>query len=276
MIHNSIESWIQARDIALKAGKSIGFVPTMGALHEGHLSLLRRARSENDLVLLSIFVNPTQFDNPEDLKSYPSSLDRDIELARSVGCDHIILPTEATMYPDGYSYRVSESNFSKRLCGAHRPGHFDGVLTVVLKLFNIAKAHRAYFGEKDFQQLQLIRKMKEALFLDLEIRSCATLREADGLAMSSRNRRFSAEDRMRAPLFARTIAQSLVAKRSPQETKQELEHHGFRVDYVEDLDLQNTPPAAAEIRRLAAVFLGDVRLIDNMNLETAKQLAQKD
>ncbi len=258
--HRSIDSWTVARDLLLLDGKMIGFVPTMGALHEGHLSLIRRARAENDVVLLSIFVNPTQFDNPEDLKKYPSTLSQDIELAGANGCDHIITPNREVIYPDGYRYRVSETEFSKMLCGAHRPGHFDGVLTVVLKLFNIAKATRAYFGEKDFQQLELVREMTRALFLDLKVVGCPTLREADGLAMSSRNVRLSPSDRERAPLFPKILRESLADGESPGAARLKLEQLGFRVDYVEDHNLGT----ARERRRFGAVFLGPVRLIDNV------------
>ncbi len=262
--HRTFDSWIAARDGLFKAGKTIGFVPTMGALHEGHLSLIRKARAENDIVLLSIFVNPTQFDNPEDLKKYPSTLPQDIELASANGCDHIITPNKEMMYPDGYRYRVSEADFSKKLCGAHRPGHFDGVLTVVLKLFNIAKATRAYFGEKDFQQLELIREMARAFFLEVEVLACPTLREADGLAMSSRNVRLSSSDRERAPMFAKILRESLHDGDSAETARKRLEQLGFRVDYVEDLGL-GTPQVR---RRFGAVFLGDVRLIDNVTVST--------
>lgn len=263
--HSSLESWIAARRRILADGKSIGFVPTMGALHEGHLSLLKKAREQNDVVLLSIFVNPTQFDNKDDLAKYPVMLEKDIALANSVGCDHIITPDNEMMYPDGYRYRVSESDFSKVLCGAHRPGHFDGVLTVVLKLFNIARARRAYFGEKDFQQLELIREMARAFFLDLEVIGCPTLREKDGLAMSSRNLRLSAAERERAPTFAKTLITTLKNGESPDSARHKLQDLGFRVDYVEDHNLGNP----ATLRRFGAVFLGEVRLIDNVTKDSA-------
>lgn len=258
--HRSIESWLGVRDTLARNGKKIGFVPTMGALHQGHLSLIRRARAENDIVLLSIFVNPTQFDNPEDLLNYPSTLERDISLAGENGCDHVITPDRSMMYPDDYRYRVSESDFSKKLCGAHRPGHFDGVLTVVLKLFNIAKPTRAYFGEKDFQQLELVRKMVDAFFLDLKIVACPTLREPDGLAMSSRNVRLTPQERELAPMFAKVLSDSMSNAESTEVARQKLETQGFKVDYVEDA-MVGTPP---ERRRFGAVFLGSVRLIDNI------------
>jgi pantoate--beta-alanine ligase len=268
-LHKTLESWIEARGLIVGSGQTIGFVPTMGALHEGHLSLLRKARAENDVVLLSIFVNPTQFDNPEDLAKYPSTLEQDCDLAEANGCDHIITPNKDMMYPDGYRYRVTESEFSKKLCGAYRPGHFDGVLSVVLKLFNIAKSTRAYFGEKDFQQLELVREMARAFFLDVDVIGCPTLRETDGLAMSSRNVRLSPSDRERAPLFAKVLRDSLLQNKSAEAARAELEALGFRVDYIEDAMVGNP----FENRRFGAVFLGNVRLIDNMTVRSAKLLS---
>ncbi len=259
-IHDNLSSWMKVRDAAHAEGKSIGFVPTMGALHAGHLSLLKKAREKNDLVLLSIFVNPTQFDNADDLAKYPAMPEKDIQLAQSAGCDHVIMPNKEMMYPDEYRYRVSESSFSKVLCGAHRPGHFDGVLTVVLKLFNISGAARSYFGEKDFQQLELIREMALAFFLPIEVIGCPTLRESDGLAMSSRNLRLSENERAQAPLFAKVLNETLVSGASPAVARERLEQLGFKVDYVEDHELGSP----AKIRRFGAVFLGQVRLIDNV------------
>lgn len=258
--HTELSSWIAVRDTARATRKTIGFVPTMGALHEGHLSLLKKAREENDLVLLSIFVNPTQFENADDLAKYPTMPEKDIKLAESVGCDHVILPNKTMMYPDDYQYRVSESAFSKVLCGAHRPGHFDGVLSIVLKLFNISGAERSYFGEKDFQQLELIRGMARAFFVPIEVIGCPTLRESDGLAMSSRNLRLTTEERAKAPLFAKVLTETLREGASAKVAREKLESLGFKVDYVEDHDL-GTP---ARTRRFGAVFLGSVRLIDNV------------
>ena len=264
-VHSELNSWFLARRKILADGRTIGFVPTMGALHEGHVSLLRRARAENDVVLLSIFVNPTQFDNADDLGKYPVMLEKDIAIAASVGCDHVITPNREMMYPDDYRYRVSESSFSKTLCGAHRPGHFDGVLTVVLKLFNIAHATAAYFGEKDFQQLELIREMARAFFLDLKVIGCPTLREKDGLAMSSRNLRLSVDERAKAPAFAQVLNDSLSTGESSDAARKRLEDLGFRVDYVEDHSLGQPQT----LRRFGAVFLGQVRLIDNVGMENS-------
>jgi pantoate--beta-alanine ligase len=245
-----LESWLAKRAELRRQNKSIGFVPTMGALHAGHASLLERARAENDVVVLSIYVNPTQFDNKDDLKRYPVTIEKDRGVAARTGTDFILLPTYSDMYPDDYRYKVSEREFSSRLCGAHRPGHFDGVLTVVMKLLNLVQANRAYFGEKDFQQLQLINGMVEAFFLPTEIVPCPTLRESDGLAMSSRNLNLDMESRSKAPRFFQALQQST----SAEEAKLRLETDGFEVDYVEDI----------AGRRFGAVKIGGVRLIDNV------------
>jgi pantoate--beta-alanine ligase len=232
-------------------GAAIGFVPTMGALHAGHRALLERARAESDWVVLSIFVNPAQFDDPEDLGRYPRTLDADLALAEGVA-DAVLLPTAAELYPDDYRYRVTETTLSARWEGAQRPGHFDGVLTVVLKLLNLVRAHRAYFGEKDWQQLQLIRGMAQAFFIPTEIVPCATVRDAAGLALSSRNRRLSAAGRARAALFPAALR----GWSDPAAAAAGLREAGFAVDYIED---------HAGVR-LGAVRLEGVRLIDNVRL----------
>ena len=231
-------------------GHSIGFVPTMGALHAGHISLVERAVAENDRVVLSIFVNPTQYDDPDDLANYPRPLDRDLEMAAAAGAHAVYLPDFEDVYPDAYRFRVTEDAFSRHLEGAHREGHFDGVLTVVLKLFGIVRPDRAYFGEKDWQQLRLVRDMASTFFLDVEVVPCPIVREADGLAMSSRNARLTEEQRRRAPEFHRL----LVSGRPEEEIRSALEGSGFGVDYV----------ARHDGRVLGAVRLGNVRLIDNV------------
>jgi pantoate--beta-alanine ligase len=233
--------------------ESLGFIPTMGALHPGHLELVRRSRSENERTLVSIFVNPTQFNDPKDLENYPRTFEADLLELRRAGVDYVLFPQSAEMYLDDYRYRVSEEGLSRELCGAHRPGHFDGVLTVVLKLLNLAQAKRAYFGEKDFQQLELVRGMVEAFFLQTEVVSCPTVREEDGLAMSSRNARLSEIDRELASHFPKILRDSMTAR----EAHAALEAAGFGVDYVED----------RLGRRFGAVRLGEVRLIDNMSRE---------
>jgi pantoate--beta-alanine ligase len=241
----------RARMAALhREGRSIGFVPTMGALHEGHLSLIRRARNENDRVVVSIFVNPTQYDDPADLERYPRTLDADLERAEAAGADIVFHPAAAEVYRDGYRYRVTERELSRELEGRHRNGHFDGVLTVVLKLFTVIGADRAYFGEKDWQQLELVRGMVDALFIPTEIVGCPVVREPDGLAMSSRNVHLSPSERRLAPVFHRVLS----GGGAPSEMIAELEGAGFEVDYVE----------YRGGRVLGAVRIGNVRLIDNV------------
>lgn len=251
-IFKDLQAWRHVR-VSELGTSSIGFVPTMGALHQGHVSLLERARRESDIVVLSIFVNPTQFNNPNDLATYPSTLEADLRLAEKSGVDFVLLPDNEQVYPDSYRYKVSESEFSRELCGAHRPGHFDGVLTVVMRLFNLVQPHRAYFGEKDYQQLLLIKGMAESFFMNLEIVPCPTVREADGLAMSSRNVRITANGREKARIFPR-ILNSATSSATAQSL---LEQEGFLVDYVVD----------KENRRFGAVTIDGVRLIDNVELK---------
>ena len=249
--HHSLKNWRAVRDGADYAGRSVGFVPTMGALHAGHRALLARARAENERVVLSIFVNPTQFNDPSDLEKYPRTLEADLALAAGL-VDDVIVPPAADLYPDDYTYRVTEEKVSRELEGAHRPGHFDGVLTVVLKLLNTVQATRAYFGEKDWQQLRLVEGMVRALLLPVEIVPCPTEREADGLALSSRNRRLSHPARVRAAQFPLILRSA----RTPVAATEALRQAGFGVDYVED---------RAGVR-LGAVRIENVRLIDNVRL----------
>jgi pantoate--beta-alanine ligase len=197
-------------------------------------------------------VNPTQFDDPNDLSAYPRTLEDDVALLQADGADFVLVPAASDLYPDGYRYRVTETEQSRELEGAFRPGHFDAVLTVVLKLLQIAAADRAYFGEKDWQQLTLVQGMARAFFLPTAIIACPTVRESSGLAMSSRNRRLSDEGRRKAPDLHRVLSSASTAG----EAQRDLLADGFSVDYVED----------REARRLAAVRLGDVRLIDNVPL----------
>ena len=233
-----------------KEGRSIGLTPTMGALHDGHLSLIERAQSENDCVVVSIFVNSTQYDDPADLEAYPRTFEADLQKAESVGADVVVFPRSEVVYHDDYRFRVTESVVSRKFEGAYRAGHFDGVLTVVLKLFAIVRPDRAYFGEKDWQQYVLVRDMAAAFFLDTEIVPCPVVREPDGLAMSSRNIRLSEDERQLAPEFYRVLSSG----KAPGATREALERAGFGVDYVERW----------EGRVLGAVRLGKVRLIDNV------------
>lgn len=250
-IFERISDWNFERSELQNRGLSVGFVPTMGALHEGHLSLLERARAENDRVVLSIFVNPTQFDDPADLRKYPRTLEADVRLAEP-WVDAVLAPSAEEMYPDEFRYRVTEWSLSARAEGVHRPGHFEGVLTVVLKLFNLVRPRRAYFGQKDWQQLELVRGLVQAFFLPVEVIACPTVRDASGLALSSRNRRLSPTGLARAAVFPRILREAPDAAAAAERLRRE----GLQVDYVED---------QAGVR-LGAVRLEGVRLIDNVPL----------
>ena len=230
--------------------KKIGFVPTMGGLHNGHLSLVNKAKSENDITVVSVYLNPTQFNDKKDLETYPANFNDDCALLEKAGVDYLFAPTYPVMYPDDFKYKVIETDFSKTLCGAKRPGHFDGVLTVVMKLFNIVRPNNAYFGEKDFQQYKLLKGMIEAFFLDINIIPCPIVREDNGLAISNRNRKLSEKGLALAPKFHEILS----GKGSIEDKKEALEKAGFKVDYVEEFDG----------RLYGAVFLEDVRLIDNV------------
>jgi len=250
MINSVTEARRTFREIRSR-GHTLGFIPTMGALHAGHMSLVERAGSENDRVVVSIFVNPTQYDNPTDLESYPRTFEEDLANCEAAGVDIVLCPDDHEIYPDDYRFRVTESPYSEQLEGAHRKGHFDGVMTVVLKLLGIVRPDRTYFGEKDWQQLVLVREMAESFFLDTEIVPCALVREEDGLAMSSRNANLTPEERRIAPRFFRILRDG-----GPVDGMRKLlEEEGFEVDYVERSDG----------RVLGAVRLGKVRLIDNVN-----------
>lgn len=251
LLHTAEEARARFREISAE-GLSIGFIPTMGALHRGHLSLIERANVENDRVAVSIYVNPTQYDDPDDLANYPKPLEEDLEKAESAGAHLAFLPEFGDIYADGYRFRVSEHQLSRELEGAHRERHFDGVLTVVLKLLGIVRPDCAYFGEKDWQQLQLVRDMAQAFFLELDIVPCPIVREADGLAMSSRNARLTAEERQLAPEFHRVLSSGIPV----EDMGETLSDAGFDVDYVE----------RRGCRVLGAVRLGKVRLIDNVEV----------
>jgi pantoate--beta-alanine ligase len=231
--------------------KKIGFVPTMGALHKGHEKLLEQCKKENDLSILSIFVNPTQFNQEEDFLHYPKTFEEDLRKAQKLSIDLVFAPeSKAELYPDDYCYQVTELSFSKKLCGAYRPGHFNGVLTVVLKLLNLTQCHRAYFGEKDFQQLSLIRKMVTSFFLPIEIIGVPTVRNSEGLALSSRNQRLSPQGQE----LAAQAYHLLSTEPHPLECRRLLEAKGFSVEYLEDIDN----------RRYIAFYVENVRLIDNV------------
>jgi pantoate--beta-alanine ligase len=253
-IINSIDQYLGLRN-EINQG-STGFVPTMGALHEGHESLVKRSVKECDITVASIYVNPTQFNNADDLANYPDTLEKDVRILESLGTDYLFLPTFDEIYPDNFRYQIEESELSKHLCGAHREGHFTGVLTIVMKLLNIVDPDFAYFGEKDYQQYLLIKEMTEAFFMDVNIISCPTVREQDGLALSSRNQNLDICSRQKAPL----IHKLLTSNKSDCQISNQLADAGFDVDYI----------ATTNGRRFAAAFVGEkgkqVRLIDNVVL----------
>ena len=258
-----------------REGATIGFVPTMGYFHEGHLALMRRARELADKVVVSIFVNPIQFGPKEDFAAYPRDLERDAKLAEEVGVDLLFVPEAEEMYPSGYQTFVEVTELSKPLCGAKRPGHFRGVATVVLKLFNIVRPHLAVFGLKDYQQYLVIRQMVKDLNLDVEIVGHPIVREEDGLAMSSRNTYLSPEERKSATCLyqALVLAERRVreGEREAQRLKDELSrfilsHPHTRIDYIEFCDPETLAPVErleGETLLALAVFVGRARLIDN-------------
>lgn len=250
-LHRDVASWRAARGGAAFRDVRIGFVPTMGALHAGHASLLERARRENDRVVLSLFVNPTQFDDAADLSRYPRTLSADLALAGPFVTD-VLVPEADELYADGYRFRVTERDVSREMEGASRPGHFDGVLTVVLKLLNLVQPDRVYLGEKDWQQLELVRGLCRSFFLITEVVACPTVRDRDGLALSSRNVRLSAAGRARAARFPAILREAADA---PAAARQ-LAEAGLEVDYVTERGG----------RRLAAIRVDGVRLIDNVAL----------
>jgi len=243
-------------ELAARAPGSIGLVPTMGALHDGHLALLRAAREENDVVVMSLFVNPAQFAEDRDLARYPADEASDLERARAADVDLVFAPPRDEMYPPGFQTWVDVTELGSILEGRSRPGHFRGVATVVLKLFNVVRPTRAYFGQKDAQQVEVIRTVIRDLALEVELRVVPTVRDPDGLALSSRNALLSDEERRRALALSRALA-----TRDREQALAELAAaNGLDVDYVEVADFD--PPVLA-----GAVRVGSTRLIDNVVLE---------
>lgn len=274
---------MQQRAMAEKrAGRSIAFVPTMGYLHEGHLSLLEEGRRRGDVLVLSIFVNPTQFGQGEDFEDYPRDLERDQKVAARAGVDIIFAPGARDMYPSGYATYVDVEGITETLCGASRPGHFRGVTTVVTKLFTIVQPDSAIFGEKDFQQLAVIRRMTTDLNLPVEIIGMPIYRESDGLAMSSRNVYLSPAQRDQALVLSQSLreAKQLVASGLTDSAKLIGQVEAWlsaqpdaRIDYVRichRLTLDDQPEIDEDSVLLLAVFIGQTRLIDNVSLVTDK------
>lgn len=254
------------------AGETVGVVPTMGALHEGHLSLVRAARADCERVIVTIFVNPTQFNNPDDLAKYPRTEESDAALLATVGVDAIFAPMPDEVYPNGFATQVTVSGVSEPLEGAMRPGHFQGVATVVAKLFGMTMADRGYFGEKDWQQLQVIHRLVDDLNIPAVVVDCPTLRDADGLAMSSRNARLSEGARAKAPALYAAMMQAATDIRAGHgdaldRAVQTVLKAGFEtVEYIELRDAATLGDAqeGRSKRLLAAAWLDGVRLIDNI------------
>ncbi len=264
--------------IPRQSGKTIGFVPTMGALHEGHISLVTRCAEENDICVVSIFVNPTQFNNKNDLLTYPRTLDIDLGILKKSKCDFVFVPEVNEMYPEPDMRKFDFENLDIVMEGAHRPGHFNGVAQIVSKLFEAVKPDQAYFGEKDFQQLAIIRNMVKQLNLNIKIIGCPIVREPNGLAMSSRNARLSEEERKKASLISQTLfkAKELKKEKKVEELKEWMitainNESMLKVEYVDIVDgnsLQSISTWDETDFPMAcvAVFCGEVRLIDNISL----------
>jgi len=258
-------------------GKTIGFLPTMGALHDGHLSLAKESIAKNDITVVSIFVNPTQFNNPEDLEKYPRTEEKDIELLTSIGVDYVYLPTVADLYTEGEGAKSYDFGGIEHVMeGKFRPGHFDGVATVVSKLFRAVNPDRAYFGEKDFQQVRIIQEMVKQEQIDIEIVPMPIFRAETGLALSSRNMRLSEENLEAAPFIYQVLKEAVALKESgktPSEVKAFVEAtfnaSTFELEYFEITDEKTLQPittfnANEKARGFVVAYAGDIRLIDNI------------
>ena len=280
LLATEISSLKNIIDEQKQKASSIGFVPTMGFLHEGHLSLIKKAKAENDFVVASIFVNPLQFGIGEDYEEYPRDLERDAVLADSAGCDLIFSPAVNEMYPPGYATFIQVEGLTEGLCGASRPGHFNGVTTVVAKLFNLVRPDRAYFGQKDAQQAFVLIKMVEDLNMNLKIIVLPTVREPDGLAMSSRNKYLTAKQRKEAAVIYRGLKESKELINKGEKSTRVIKEHISRLvtqtghakeDYVEIVDCGELKPVSTikKGRYLIAVAFrfGKTRLIDNIIVE---------
>ncbi|WP_207433769.1 pantoate--beta-alanine ligase [Sabulibacter ruber] len=275
---SSLSDIRQHTEMLRQQGQRIGFVPTMGALHEGHLSLIRAAKSQNDVTVCSVFVNPVQFNNPEDYRLYPRLLDKDAEMLAQEGCDVLFAPVAEEMYRQKARLTFDFGELERVMEGAHRPGHFNGVATVVSKLFHLVKPHQAFFGQKDLQQFAIIQQLVLDLSFDLELICFPIIREEDGLAMSSRNRRLTPEQRSIAPKLyeALQLLRTKLQTSSVEEAKKETEAFlgqfpEIRLEYLEVVHAQTLQPVpevsgGTPVALCLAAFLGEVRLIDNLLL----------
>jgi pantoate--beta-alanine ligase len=269
---------------AREKNKSVGFVPTMGYLHQGHLSLIRKARNENDFLIVSIYVNPTQFGQGEDFNEYPRSKAKDIELCRREKADVVFAPEDKDMYPESFQTFISnEGNLSKNLCGLMRPGHFKGVCTVVDKLFNIVEPHTAYFGQKDFQQARIIEQMVKDLNKSIKIKILPIVRADDGLALSSRNEYLTSEERKKATVLYQSLKEAEKMIRSGIKDAELIKRKirdlmkgrkVKKIDYIEIVDalaLEKADRIKGEVLVALAVWIGKTRLIDNILIESKKE-----
>lgn len=280
LILETLRAVQQSLKTAIQTNKKIGFVPTMGALHEGHLSLITKAKETCDLVVASIFVNPTQFNNPADLDKYPRMPEEDAALLESVGCDFLFLPTTESIYPEGYEHlKMDLAPLDEVMEGKYRPGHFAGVIDVVSRLFDIVKPTHAFFGRKDFQQVMIIKYMTKKLNLPIEIVVGETIREQSGLAMSSRNLRLSEQQKQQATVIYETLSfgKEMAPFLSPQEVLIEmisiLEVSPLELEYLEIVDAETLLPLTdfwlPGATACVVAYCGEVRLIDNLELVTA-------
>jgi len=271
---------MRTRVLSVKDRKrSIGLVPTMGALHDGHISLIRSARKENDELVVSIYLNPTQFDNSDDFDKYPRQLNEDIEIIRKENADVVFAPCTEEMYPEGFCTHVTESRLSDALCGRVRPGHFNGVATIVTKLFNIIQPGRAYFGQKDYQQSAIIKRLVADMNMDIDILVCPIVRDEDGLALSSRNRRLDPDERQNAlcihgsltkarEMFASNIRDAKEIIEEMTSVIKKTEH--TKIDYISIVNadtLEDISSVNGKALTAVAVWIGNTRLIDNTILE---------
>ncbi|MEW5894522.1 MAG: pantoate--beta-alanine ligase [Candidatus Omnitrophota bacterium] len=278
-IISSISRLRKELDYERRRGRSIGFVPTMGALHEGHASLIRQCRRENDVVVISIFVNPIQFGPAEDFSAYPRQKQKDVQLAEQNGCDIVFHPDARQLLPSGFNTYVEVPQLSRGLCGASRPGHFRGAATIVAKFFNIINPHRAYFGQKDYQQLAIIKMMVADLNFPITIREVKTYRASDGLAMSSRNVYLSQDQRKEAPAIYHALQKARQKIRNGEVDAAKIKlmvkthitrNSSGKIDYVECVDAKELSPLKTIKGRCliaVAVFFGKTRLIDNILLQ---------
>ncbi len=246
----TISQWRKHKNTPETAGKTIGFVPTMGALHSGHLSLIKKSKTENDLTIVSIFINKPQFNDKSDYVDYPRNIEKDVQLLKTQSTDFLLIPEYKELYSDDYQFKITEKSFSKLMEGKHRPGHFDGVLTVVMKLLIGIAPSKSYFGEKDFQQYYLIRDMAKSFLIETKIVVCPTIRNIDGLAESSRNALLSPSALKKASLFFKELSST----KTKDKVFDELKKLGFDVEYIEEFGG----------RRFGAVNIDNVRLIDNI------------